>query len=113
MAALWPEDASLPLFKRLRECFELKVVIGPEDAVGDESESLSALVSEAALSPRQYEPELSGQIAQEQMSRLKNKWWKKRQEELSLAIKKAETEGREEELMHLLTEKKALHNSLK
>lgn len=113
MAAWWPEDASWPLFKRLKEHYELHGAICPEKAIGDDSESLAALVSEAALSERIYEPELSGQVAQEYMDRLRAKWRKKRQLELSRAIKKAEDGGSQEELFRLVAEKKDLLSSKK
>ena len=108
MAAWWPEDASQPLFKRLKEHYEQRGAVSPENVICDDSESLAALVSEAALSQRIYEPELSGQVAQEHMDRLRAKWRKKRQLELSRAIKKAEAEGCQEELFRLVGEKKAL-----
>lgn len=113
MAAWWPDDASRPLFLRLKERFEKNGTVKPEDANCDESEDLAALVSEAAMSSRLYSPDTSGQIVSEQMSRLKGKWRQKRQEEMSREIKKAEAEGRDEDLQRLLIEKNALHKSSK
>lgn len=113
MAAWWPDDASLTLFRRLKDQYEQNGALNPEQAIGDDSEALAALVSKAALSERIYEPEISGQVAQEHMTRLREKWRKKKQAELSRAIKKAEAGGDGEELLRLLAEKKALLDSEK
>ncbi len=108
MAAWWPDDPSRALFERLKERYQAKGRIGLEDAACDESDDLSALVSEAALSERQCPPDESGEVAGELVGRLRSKWRRKRQKEISAAIAGAQSRGDEEEIRRLLEEKKAL-----
>ena len=108
MSAWWPDDPSRELFGRLRERYEANGRIGPEDAICDESDSLAALVSEAALSERQCPPEESAEVAAELVGRLRGKWRRRRQAEISAAIARAQEMGDEEEIRRLLEEKKSL-----
>ncbi|MGL4209580.1 MAG: hypothetical protein ACRCTY_09370, partial [Candidatus Adiutrix sp.] len=85
-------------------------LVAPEKLMCDESASLAALLSEAASSSRSFAPDESAEIAQAYINRLKDKWRKKKQREISAAIKKAEAQGDETALLKLLTEKKSLLN---
>ncbi len=108
MAAWWPDDATRPLFTRLKARFEAHGSVAPEDAAGEESEEMAALVAEAAVSPRLYPPEEAGEVAEAYMERLRGAWRRARQAEISEAVKKAQARGDEAEVLSLLEEKKSL-----
>lgn len=108
MAAWWPADSSRPVFDRLKEAFETRGEACPQDAGADDSEELSALISEAALSERIHPPEEAMQVAEEYMERLKTAWRKKRQREMTEALNAAQVRGDEEEVNRLLRKKQSL-----
>lgn len=107
MAAYWPHDSSRILFDRLRNRYERDGVVDP-GAAGDESAELAALVSEAALTEREFSPEESELTAEDFMIRLRDKWRKNQHAVLSKKIAQAQSEGLEEEARRLMEEKKIL-----
>ena len=107
MAAYWPDDPSKVLFEYLKQRHAETNMVDPGGA-GDHSASLAALVAEASVSPRQCLPQESGDQAQSYMERIKVKWRKNRQKQLSIEIRKAQEHGHNETLLRLLEEKNSL-----
>lgn len=107
MAAWWPADSSRPVFDRLKTVFETRGEIGPADAGADDSEDLSALISEAAVSERVHPPEEAIEVAEEYMRRLKANWLKKKHREITEAVNAAQARGDDEEVNRLLREKQS------
>jgi len=107
MAAWWPADSSRPVFDRLKAVFEVRGEVGPKDAGVDDSEELSALISEAAVSERAHPPEEAIEVAEEYIGRLKANWLKKKHREITDAVNAAQARGDEEEVNRLLREKQS------
>ena len=107
MAAYWPDDISKMLFDHLRKKQAETGLIDPGGA-GDHSPSLASLVAEASVSPRQYTPQESGEQALGYMERIKVKWRKTKQKQLSTEIRKAQEHGDSETLLRLMEEKNSL-----
>ena len=108
MPAFWPDDATRRLFDRLKEIFELQGEVRPEAIAVDDSEAMAALAAEAAVSARAYRADESSAVARDYMERLKLKWRRQRQAELSAAVKKAQAAGDEAEVARLIAEKNDL-----
>ncbi|MDR1044832.1 MAG: DNA primase [Candidatus Adiutrix sp.] len=108
MAAWWPDDASRPLFERLKKVYEERGRIEPQDALDDESDEIAALVSGAALSERENSPEEAAAVAGEYMGRLRQNRVRQRRGELTAAVRRAEARGDQAEALRLLKEKISL-----
>jgi DNA primase len=113
MAAWWPDDASRPLFERLKESFETRGTFSPEDASGLQPDEMAALVAEAAVSERVYPPEQALKMAGDYMKKIKASWLSRRRQEISAALKKAESRGDEAETDRLTREKNDLLYKMK
>lgn len=109
MAAYWPDDATRPLFVKLKTHFENKGLVRPEDASGDYPPDITSMVAETAFAERSAAPDESVRIAGEYMERLMDKWRKSRQLQLSSEIAAAEARGDSEAVALLLREKMSLH----
>ncbi len=108
MGAWWPSDDSRFVFEILKQEWEKSGEVLPASALAIEHGGLTALISQAAFSEREFSPQEAQITAQELMEHLKRKWRKIRQLELSEAIGKAQAEGNLTEALRLMQEKKDL-----
>lgn len=110
LAAYWPQDATRPVFERLRARWERAGAIKAADALGDDPEEITAALSRAAASERLWPVEDSGPIIRQYVGRMMDKWRKRRELELSEALAQAERRGDSQEAARLLREKLSLQN---
>ena len=108
IAAYWPDDATRPVFDRLKNAFEARGRIEPEDAVGDDQEIITAAISEAAFAKREWEPDQTRVPLNEYSQRMIDKWRQKRLMEISQALAQAEKNNDENEVLRLINAKMAL-----
>ena len=110
-AAWWPDDPSRLLFDRLKAAFEAAGSLSPAAVQIDGlPAALGSLAARAIFEPRTLPPSQAEAAARNYLERLKTKWRRRRQGELSAAIARAQAAGDEAEIRRLQEEKKSLLN---
>ena len=108
-ATFWPQDDdTAQVFLKLREEHEKNDKFQPEQLFFDDSEELSALMASSVMAERQFPPDQAISVARDLILRLRQRYKKKRQLEITAAIKEAQAKGEMETVSALLLEKRNL-----